>query len=96
MDRGSKQEFDFSITYFKDTGKFYTDTLYRWVCATVGGTNPAPTPYMNDIVAHIRGLRGSGSPLPGLIGTDWDGYIVVVHADGYPTLILPPGTSPNG
>lgn len=91
MERGDKREFDFRLTYFKPSGKYYTDTVYRWVCANIGGEKRS-TPYMNDIVAHIRGLRdGNGqSALPGLSGM-WDGFILVDHPDGVPTLIVPLG-----
>lgn len=91
MTRGGRVEFEFDITYFKDTGKFYTSDKYKWTCAVVDNGGPELTPYMNDIVVHVRGLRGSGSPLPGLSGTHWDGYIVVDYKDSYPTLILPSG-----
>lgn len=93
---GKRMRFVFTIEYFKETGKWYTTTNYEWDCTVIQGTRE---PYMNDFVAHIRGLRDSGGQgaMPGLSSKDggWSGYIVVHHDDGFPTLILPPSAE-NG
>lgn len=98
-ERGTKQKFRFRLRYFKPSGKWYTDTLYEYECASIETTGPHQTPYMNDAVAHIRGLRDNGGQgaMPGLQSRTWDGHIIVEHFPvgaeddedlvGFPTLI---------
>lgn len=82
MTIGDKKEFTFRIVYFKPNGKYYTDTNYKYVIATVKGA-----PYMYDIVSHIRECRLTNK-LPGLAdGAVWDGHITIDHPDGFPCLI---------
>ncbi len=91
MQRGERKLFQIGLRYFKPNGKWYTDTVFDYVTATIEGTDD---PYMNDVVAHIRGLRDGGGQgaLPGLHHNSegWDGFIEVYwFPDGFPTLILP-------
>jgi hypothetical protein len=95
------RKFRFLITYFKDTGKYYTTALVTWHCKRlepkdepdVGAYAPTETneengtPYIHDAVAKLRGLRDTGGPgaLPGLCGDGWDGPILIQIA----TLVNP-------
>ena len=83
----SRAKFQFRITYFKSTGKFYATRNVEYVVAA----NEDGGPYMPDIKVKIVGLRDQGgqSALPGLSGEGWDGYILVDCDEGYPMLILP-------
>ncbi len=87
-----KKEFVFKIHYFKDNGKWYTDCDYKYECRYIGEGHLI-SPYMNDVVSHIRGLRDSDGQgaMPGLSDrtAGWDGYITVQWGNSYPTLILP-------
>lgn len=86
-----KLEFSIKVTYFKSSGKYYTEDEFKRKFRYVGDKNN-PTCYMNDVTAYIRGLRqcdGQGS-LPGLASTGgWDGFILVECDKGVPCLIIP-------
>lgn len=88
----SKQKFRIKITYFKESGKMYLQReVEKEFRDLANEDNPLSLCCMNDVVAWIRGLNGSGSSLPGLNGA-WDYYILVDCEDyGYPCLILPRG-----
>jgi hypothetical protein len=94
MERGPRRKFVFTINYFKDNGKWYSSYLYEYECAVIDSGN-RDQPYINDVIAHIRGLRDSGGQgaMPGLHhqSEGWDGFIMVQHGDSFPTLILPRG-----
>lgn len=83
-----KKEFTFNISYFKPSGKFYSDVKYTTTIKVCGNSS---CPYMPDIVDKIRGLRDTGGQdaLPGLSGSRWDGIILITCEEGYPCLILP-------
>lgn len=85
----ARETFTVRLTYFKPTGKYYTDTTFQWT----GRTLPDGSCYMPDVVAHVRGLRdnaGQGA-LYGLSwrSEGWDGPILVDCDRGYPTLLMP-------
>lgn len=82
--------FKFHLTYFKSSGKYYTDIEVDWECRTLD--NQPDTPYMYDVFSKVRGLRDNGGPgaLPGLSGEGWEGPILVdCEENGVPGLILP-------
>ena len=83
-----KKEFEFKLTYFKPSGKYYTDVTFRREVRCIGATA-----YMHDAAAHVRGLRDSGGQgaMYGLSEATegWDGFILLECADGYPCLIIP-------
>jgi hypothetical protein len=86
-----KATFTITIWYFKPNGKFYTEATFEWT-GRACGDGPTPTCYMQDVVAHIRGLNGRGQgSLYGLSSNSggWDGPIIVNCDQGYPCLILP-------
>jgi hypothetical protein len=57
----NKNSFYFRISYFKDTGKFYTEEVVYWEVGCYK-TNGKDTPYTPDVVAKVRGLRDCGGP----------------------------------
>lgn len=79
-----RKTFLFKIDYFKPNGKWYTEHAFEREVRSIG-----TGPYMHDVTAYIRGLRDSGSSLPGLSSTGWKGFIYVTCDDGFPCLILP-------
>lgn len=85
-----KNKFKIIVTYFKENGKFYTDTTFEHKFKVVSGGDSC---YMYDVVDHVKQLRDADGPrqLPGLSekGQGWDGYILVDCIDGFPCLILP-------
>ena len=82
------KKFTFKLTYFKPTGKFYSNDSFEAEVRVCEGTT---IPYMPDIVAKVRGWRDTRGQraLPGLSGEGWDGFILVDCEDGYPCLIKP-------
>lgn len=92
---GEKKTFKFRIVYFKPSGKYYTETTEEYEIRTCGGVTNIP--YMNDVVAKIRGLRDSGGQgsMPGLNSQSegWDGLILIDCEQGFPCLILPSGVN---
>lgn len=82
-----KKEFSIRVTYFKPSGKYYTDEVVtRKFRSTEGGIC-----YMPDVCAWIRGLNQDAdetNPLPGL-SSGWGGPILVDCDEGFPHLILP-------
>lgn len=83
-----KKTFSIKITYFKPSGKYYTDTTVDRDVRVIG-TNGCN---MNDVVAWLRGhQRDGGGGLPGLRNGTWHGPIMVDCSEGYPCLILPQG-----
>jgi hypothetical protein len=90
---GQRHKFTIRLTYFKPSGKYYTDAEFEWEGAACGD-GPEPSCYMNDAVAHVRGTRDGGGQgsMPGLSehGEGWDGFILVDCDRGFPALILPP------
>ena len=91
--REGRATFEFSITYFKMGGKFYTSRKVSWEVPTSARGGP----YMPDVAAKVRGLRDTGgqAALPGLCGEGWNGFILVDCEEGHPVLILPFGMSPS-
>lgn len=73
--------FWFLITYFKSTGKYYTEAAVQWEIRTVENSG-RPMAYYQDAIAKVRGLRDTGGPgaLPGLSGEGWDGMILICEA----------------
>lgn len=82
------KEFTFEVTYFKKNGKFYTTAEYVTEIKTCN--DDTEIPYMYDIVSKIKELRDSGEQnvLPGLVGTKWEGPILITCEKGYPCLII--------
>ncbi len=73
------------ITYFKRTGKYYTDATDDFTVDECEGGTPA----MYQLSDNIKAIRDSGDiPLPGLCG-GWDGFILIDCDNGYPCLIVP-------
>jgi hypothetical protein len=88
---GPKRVFTFKITYFKPSGKYYTNTEIEW--ETTYCNDKVNTPYMYDAVTILKELRDSKlkGVLPGL-GKDvvgWYGYVLIDCDPGFPVLILP-------
>jgi len=83
----TRKQFTFTVTYFKPSGKFYTEDKFT---ANIH-MNEGGAPHMPHVVAKVRGWRDEGSPgsLPGLSGGGWAGYILVDCEEGYPCLIIP-------
>jgi hypothetical protein len=81
-----KQSFTFTVWYFKDSGKFYSEGVFNFD-ATDCGPPGHPTAYMDDAVQHLKGLRWNRLPMPGLIGSWLDGPILVNCDEGHPVLI---------
>lgn len=81
-----KKTFAIKVTYFKPSGKYYTDTMVDREVRVEAGNSCN----MNDVVAWLRGhQRYGGGGLPGLASGCWDGPILVDCSEGYPCLILP-------
>ena len=81
------KSFTFKITYFKLTGKYYTEAEVSWdirVC------DDGFSCYMYDAVAKLRGLRDTGgqNSLPG-VQSSWEGFILIECEQGFPCLITP-------
>lgn len=84
-----KHKFTIEITYFKDSGKFYTSEEYEGEFQAT----PHGNCYMDDVVQWINALKATNAPMPGL-STCWkSGPIMVDCKEGYPCLILPATTS---
>lgn len=87
-----KKTFSFEVWYFKESGKFYTESNWETEVDALGPEGNAP--YMQEAVARLRGLRDSGGQgaMPGLSQwtEGWAGPILLNHPEGYPCLILPP------
>lgn len=84
----ARSEFVFKISYFKLSGKYYTETEYK---AIIRKTETGVA-YMPDIAAKIRGIRDSRAqddPLPGLCGNGWEGFILIECEEGFPVLVVP-------
>ena len=87
----TKKTFRIILWYFKASGKFYAESSFEWHGAAIIGNGPEPTCYMNDVVSHVRGLRDGGErgAMPGLMGSGWEGPILINCEQGYPCLLLP-------
>lgn len=85
-----KKLFTIKLTYFKPSGKYYTDAKFQREFRALedGSVN------MHDVIAHVRGNRDNGGQgaMPGLseFRDGWDGAILVDCDDGYPHLLMPP------
>lgn len=90
-----RASFEFKLTYFKDSGKYYTDALVTWDVRCICDDMPfsSSMPNMNDVVAKVVGLRDDGGQgsMPGLSdqSAGWDGFILVECEQGFPCLIKP-------
>jgi hypothetical protein len=90
--RFPKKTFTFEITYYDEKGKFYRLVQYDYKA----NTDREGCPNMNDVAAHIRGLRDNAgqAALPGMdIGDDlykegWCGFIHICLG-GRSILVLP-------
>lgn len=79
-----KKTFRFKVTYFKPSGKYYTDGHFD---LEVDACGPTETPYMQQAVDHVKALRdGPPCAMPGL-ATQWRGYILIDCEHGFPCLI---------
>lgn len=79
----------FKLTYFKPSGKYYSEGEEEFDCRLCQDGN---TVYMPDYVGRIRGLRrnaGQGAHLPGLNSLWLNGYVLIDCEDGVPCLLLP-------
>lgn len=84
-----KAAFVIKLTYFKESGKFYTNAQFEGIFERIGDHGqPIIGPYMNDVVEQVRGYI-KDKTLPGLQSGSWDGPILVDCDLGYPCLILP-------
>jgi hypothetical protein len=81
----TRQTVEIHITYFKDTGKFYTAAVYPMEVELINGTIVP----MFKVSQHLKQLRQQ-SQLPGLVG-GWDSFILIDAENGYPCLMLPGG-----
>lgn len=81
---GSKLLCDITITYFKETGKFYTEEKVHWAVNPVA---IGDVPYMNDVFDRVRRLNVEGK-LPGLQSGRWSGPILVDCDKGFPALLI--------
>lgn len=98
-----KRLFAFKVTYFRPSGKFYTEEeCWLFPCVDAGskqtvhpvdGGEPclsSPSAYMHDAVDEIERLRDTpGCKLPGLSGNRWNGPILIECQDGFPVLVMP-------
>lgn len=90
-----KRMFFFHITYFKPSGKYYSEEDFWYPCIDCGsqqnldGTIGPVNAYMSDVTDYIRSILHSTreEKLPGLSSSNWQGYIVITCADGVPCLI---------
>lgn len=94
------RNFRVQIDYFKPSGKWYTSTTVDRSCRACGepGSPGEAVAYTNDLVAWLRGLRDTGSTLPGLADPpprssepgfyepSWPGPILVRVVGYYDTL----------
>lgn len=75
--------FNFIITYFKPSGKYYSSDVVKWDIAYCSG-DPGLA-YYHDAVSKLRGiLRSDDKQLPGLSGSKWEGFIVIAQASQFP------------
>lgn len=76
-------KFHFLITYFKPTGKYYTDAVVEWETSVVRLGDTKTGAYLHQAVAKLQGLRDNGiaGALPGLSSVGWDGPILIVEAE---------------
>jgi hypothetical protein len=87
--------FDFTFTYFKPSGKFYSEGKRRVSVKTSGQWGHPILPYMHDAVDYVREVQsgvmldagGKAVTLPGLIGSRWEGHVLVNCEEGFPVLI---------
>lgn len=87
-DKLKKKEFEIKVSYFKPSGKYHIHTTFKKEFETI---NCDPyTVSMQSVVEHIKGIK-SPQTLPGLITSNWDGFILVDCEQGYPCLIVPEG-----
>lgn len=80
-------DFEIRLTYFKPSGKWYTEATLTLRTANCG-TATHPCCYMNGVADLIRDSRDGGF-LPGLTSGRWDGPILINCDQGYPVLVLP-------
>lgn len=98
-----RAKFFFQITYFKPSGKYYTQTVVEWELRRAG----PELAYLQDAISKLRGFRDNGGQdgLPGLsTGSEgWDGPILIQQVklardadalddyipDGVPHMIMP-------
>lgn len=72
------------LTYFKNTGKFYTDATCRR--AELGVDDDA---YGFEVHSRVQTLRKQGASLPGL-STSWTtGYVLIECEPDEPQLLFP-------
>ena len=81
-----KKKFRFILTYFKESGKFYSSGDLEIEADPL--ETDKNTPYMYDVILQVRKMRDNGK-LPGLTG-GWDCYILISDFDSaFPHLITP-------
>lgn len=90
-----KRTFQFTVWYFKPSGKFYCEGEFDLETDNCG-SEEHPTAYMHDAVDYLFDLRARRQPMPGLIGSWLEGCIVVNSEDGFPVLINPLKESTDG
>lgn len=83
-----KRSFEVKLTYFKPSGKYYTETTAPFE-ATDCGQPGHPCCYMNEVADKVEATRDHGL-LPGLSSGRWAGPILVECEQGHPVLIQPP------
>jgi len=79
------REVEIHLTYFKDSGKYYTDAKVTWNCEMCNGIQVV---YMPAVCGRVRGMQERKEQLPGLSGS-WSGLILVECENGVPCLLLP-------
>jgi len=86
-----KKRFEFTIRYYKPSGKLYTTETFCSVTNAIALPDETFQPYMPDMKARIIGWRDKGGParLPGLSCDGWEGPILLDCEDAYSVLILP-------
>lgn len=85
----AKYLFKFDVLYFKNSGKWGYEGKFELECSNIAKDGNPPCCYMQDVVDHLRNLRNTNQPMPGISGP-WAGFITVTCPDaGYPCLILP-------
>jgi hypothetical protein len=74
----------FQVTYFKESGKYYTESFFE--CKVVIGN--LETPYMQEAVDWFIEERKINRA-PGLSSGGKEYFALINHKNGYPVLVKP-------
>jgi hypothetical protein len=80
-------KFTVKITYFKTSGKYYTDDEFPFEAESIGDSLDIPVCPMHDVTEYVKTLVMNSREMPGLCSKGWEGHILVDCEQGLPVLI---------